>query len=130
MPQKKPLLGPGSSACEVLLLGPQQGEDGQACVVEEQMVLVLTLADFVDIVISVRKMVDGEGEETEMGTVLSPLLECLNRKANKVVTMLVTDFESDQGIKESGDYFPEQMLRTKLGMRNQDVEEVRLLFED
>ncbi|MEQ2201758.1 hypothetical protein XENOCAPTIV_017552 [Xenoophorus captivus] len=33
-------------------------------------------------------------------------------------------------IKESGDYFPEQMLRTKLGMRNQDVEEVRLLFED
>ncbi|MEQ2265766.1 hypothetical protein XENORESO_012241 [Xenotaenia resolanae] len=106
---------------------PQQGEDGQACVVEEQMVLVLTLADFVDIVISVRKMVDSEGEEMEMGTVLSPLLECLNRKANKVVTMLVTDFESDQGIKESGDYFPEQMLRTKLGMRNQDVEEVRLL---
>ncbi|XP_047233734.1 probable crossover junction endonuclease EME2 isoform X4 [Girardinichthys multiradiatus] len=77
---------------------PQQGEDGQACVVEEQMVLVLTLADFVDIVISVRKMVDSEGEEMEMGTVLSPLLECLNRKANKVVTMLVMDFESDQGL--------------------------------
>ncbi|MED6265666.1 hypothetical protein CHARACLAT_027869 [Characodon lateralis] len=108
---------------------PQQGEDGRACVVEEQMVLVLTLADFVDIVISVRKMVDSEGEEMEMGTVLSPLLECLNRKANKVVTMLVTDFESDQGIKESGDYFPEQMLRTKLGMRNQDMEEVLVYLQ-
>lgn len=36
-------------------------------------------------------MVDSDGEET--GTVLSPLLECLNW--NKVVTMLVTDFESD-----------------------------------
>ncbi|MED6239845.1 hypothetical protein ATANTOWER_011988 [Ataeniobius toweri] len=75
------------------------------------------------------QMVDSEGEETEMGTVLSPLLECLNRKANKVVTMLVTDFESDQGIKESGDYFPEQMLRTKLGMRNQDVEEVLVYLQ-
>lgn len=35
-----------------------------------------------------------EGEET--GTVLSPLLERLNRTASKVVTMLVTDFESDR----------------------------------
>ncbi|XP_047233733.1 probable crossover junction endonuclease EME2 isoform X3 [Girardinichthys multiradiatus] len=75
------------------------------------------------------QMVDSEGEEMEMGTVLSPLLECLNRKANKVVTMLVMDFESDQGIKESGDYFPEQMLRTKLGMRNQDVEEVLVYLQ-
>lgn len=28
------------------------------------------------------------------------------------------------------EYFPEQMLRTKLGMKDQDVEEVCLLFED
>uniref|UniRef100_A0A3B3VUA2 ERCC4 domain-containing protein n=1 Tax=Poecilia latipinna TaxID=48699 RepID=A0A3B3VUA2_9TELE len=34
----------------------QQAEDGQARVEEEQMVLVLTLADFVDIVISVKEV--------------------------------------------------------------------------
>ncbi|XP_007578078.1 essential meiotic structure-specific endonuclease subunit 2 isoform X1 [Poecilia formosa] len=101
---------------------PQQAEDGQARVEEEQMVLVLTLADFVDIVISVKEMVNRDGEET--GTVLSPLLECLNR--NKVVTMLVTDFESDHWMKE---YFPEQMLRTKLGMKDQDVEEVLVYLQ-
>ncbi|XP_023196768.1 probable crossover junction endonuclease EME2 isoform X1 [Xiphophorus maculatus] len=102
---------------------PQQVEDGQARVEEEeQMVLVLTLADFVDVVISVKEMVDSDGEET--GTVLSPLLERLNW--NKVVTMLVTDFESDHWMKE---YFPEQMLRTKLGMKDQDVEEVLVYLQ-
>uniref|UniRef100_A0A096MF89 ERCC4 domain-containing protein n=1 Tax=Poecilia formosa TaxID=48698 RepID=A0A096MF89_POEFO len=122
-----------------------QAEDGQARVEEEQMVLVLTLADFVDIVISVKevmkllKMVNRDGEET--GTVLSPLLECLNR--NKVVTMLVTDFESDhwsvysQEISEInlkinlkviwGKF--KQMLRTKLGMKDQDVEEVLVYLQ-
>ncbi|XP_027895623.1 essential meiotic structure-specific endonuclease subunit 2 isoform X2 [Xiphophorus couchianus] len=100
-----------------------QVEDGQARVEEEeQMVLVLTLADFVDVVISVKEMVDSDGEET--GTVLSPLLERLNW--NKVVTMLVTDFESDHWMKE---YFPEQMLRTKLGMKDQDVEEVLVYLQ-
>ncbi|XP_043957538.1 probable crossover junction endonuclease EME2 isoform X1 [Gambusia affinis] len=102
---------------------PQQVEDSQARVEEEeQTVLILTLADFVDVVISVKEMVDSDGEET--GTVLSPLLECLNR--NKVVTMLVTDFESDHWMKE---YFPEQMLRTKLGMKDQDVEEVLVYLQ-
>ncbi|XP_017166132.1 probable crossover junction endonuclease EME2 isoform X2 [Poecilia reticulata] len=100
-----------------------QAEDGQARVEEEeQMVLVLTLADFVDVVISVKEMVDSDGEET--GTVLSPLLECLNR--DKVVTMLVTDLESDHWMEE---YFPEQMLRTKLGMKDQDVEEVLVYLQ-
>lgn len=40
-------------------------------------------------------MLDGEGEETEVGTFLSPLLECLNRDSKKVVTLLVTDIQPD-----------------------------------
>ncbi|XP_054914020.1 probable crossover junction endonuclease EME2 isoform X2 [Poeciliopsis prolifica] len=100
-----------------------QVEDGRARVEQEdQVVLVFTLDEFVDVVISVKEMVDGDGQET--GTVLSPLLECLNR--NKVVTMLVTDFESHHWMKE---YFPEQMLRTKLGMKDQDVEEVLVYLQ-
>ncbi|KAM4715695.1 essential meiotic structure-specific endonuclease subunit 2 isoform 2-T2 [Anableps anableps] len=102
-----------------------QGEDGRVCVEEEQMVLVFTLADFVDVVISVKEMADSDGEGT--GAVLSPLLECLNR--NKVVTMLVTEFESARWTKESEDHFPEQMLRPKLGMKSRDVEEVLVYLQ-
>lgn len=40
-------------------------------------------------------MLDSEGEETQVGTFLSPLLECLNRDAKKVVTLLVTDSQPD-----------------------------------
>ncbi|XP_015230628.1 PREDICTED: probable crossover junction endonuclease EME2 [Cyprinodon variegatus] len=105
---------------------PQQGENAQACVEEEQMVLVLTLDDFVDVVMSVKNVVDGEGEETGMGTVLSPLWECLNRNPNMVVTMLVMDFESDHW---SVYCFSEQMLQSKLGMRNQDLEEVLVYLQ-
>lgn len=41
------------------------------------------------------QMLDSEGEETEVGAFLSPLLECLNRDAKKVVTLLVTDSQPD-----------------------------------
>ncbi|KAM4525749.1 essential meiotic structure-specific endonuclease subunit 2 isoform 2-T2 [Fundulus diaphanus] len=106
-----------------------QGEDAQACVEEEPMVLVLTPGDFVDVVITVKKMADSGGEETAMGTVLRPLWECLNQGANKAVTMLVTDFESDHRTKESGGALPEQRLRTNLGMKNRDLEEVLVYLQ-
>lgn len=41
------------------------------------------------------QMLDSEGEEIEVGTFLGPLLECLNRDAKKVVTLLVTDLQPD-----------------------------------
>lgn len=105
---------------------PQQGEDGRVRVEEEeQMVLVLTLSDFLDVAISVKDMVEGE----ETGTVLCPLLERLNRTASKVVTMLVTGLESDQRTKKSRDCFPERLLQTKLGMRNQEMEEVLVYLQ-
>lgn len=36
-------------------------------------------------------MLESDGEESPVESVLSPLLECLNRDAKKVVTVLVTD---------------------------------------
>lgn len=89
------------------------------------MVLVLGLTDFMDMVISVKKvsslstckeltlwtqtcdsveqccvflllqMLDSEGEEMGAGSLLSPLFEFLNRDAKKVVTLLVTDSQPD-----------------------------------
>ncbi|XP_035985573.1 probable crossover junction endonuclease EME2 isoform X2 [Fundulus heteroclitus] len=106
-----------------------QGGDAQACVEEEPLLLVLTPGDFVDVVITVKKMADSGGEETAMGTVLRPLWECLNQGANKAVTMLVTDFESDQRTEESGGGLPEQRLRTNLGMKSRDLEEVLVYLQ-
>ncbi len=40
-------------------------------------------------------MLDSEGEDTEVGSFLSPLFECLNRDAKKVVTLLVTDSQPE-----------------------------------
>uniref|UniRef100_A0A1A8EQU4 Essential meiotic endonuclease 1 homolog 2 n=1 Tax=Nothobranchius korthausae TaxID=1143690 RepID=A0A1A8EQU4_9TELE len=99
-----------------------QEEEDWTSVEEDQIVLVLTLNDFLDIVISVKKMLDNEAEKK--WTVLHPLLECLNQNPMKVVTMLVMDFEEDHRTKAHGRHFPEQMLRSKLGMKNLDTEEV------
>lgn len=88
---------------------------------EEQIILVLHLTQFMDMVISVKtvsilssccffsihaapsslshtlmlmlQMLDREEEDAGTESVLSPLLECLNRDANKVVTLLVIDSE-------------------------------------
>uniref|UniRef100_A0A1A8LDJ0 Essential meiotic endonuclease 1 homolog 2 n=2 Tax=Nothobranchius TaxID=28779 RepID=A0A1A8LDJ0_9TELE len=99
-----------------------QEEEDWTSVEEDQIVLVLTLNDFLDIVISVKKMLDSQAEKK--WTVLHPLLECLNQNPMKVVTMLVMDYEEDRRTKTHGGHFPEQMLRSKLGMKNLDAEEV------
>ncbi|XP_029383127.1 essential meiotic structure-specific endonuclease subunit 2 isoform X3 [Echeneis naucrates] len=74
---------------------PQQGEEDMSSVEEEQVLLVLCLTDFMDMVISVKTMLDSEEEETEVGSFFGPLLEYLNRDAKKVVTLLVTDAQPD-----------------------------------
>ncbi|XP_047464397.1 probable crossover junction endonuclease EME2 isoform X2 [Mugil cephalus] len=97
-----------------------RGEDGKLSVEEEQVVLVLGLDDFMDVVISVKKMLDSEGEEAETGSFLNPLLECLNRDAKKVVNLLVMDSEPD---------YSGETVQSKLGMQNLDVEEVLVYLQ-
>ncbi|XP_032358982.1 essential meiotic structure-specific endonuclease subunit 2 isoform X2 [Etheostoma spectabile] len=96
---------------------------GAGSVEEEQVVLVLGLTDFMDMVISVKKMLDSEGEETRMGSFLSPILECLNREAKKV-TLLVSDSQTDNRTDSYG-----HSLQSKLGMENLVVEEVLVYLQ-
>ncbi|XP_010784704.1 probable crossover junction endonuclease EME2 isoform X1 [Notothenia coriiceps] len=104
---------------------PQQGED--SLLEEEQVVLVLGLTDFMDTVVSVKKMLDSNEEQTGAGSFLSPILECLNRDAKKVVTLLVTDPQQDY----RADAVPllDETLQSKLGMENLDVEEVLVYLQ-
>ncbi|KAM9716487.1 essential meiotic structure-specific endonuclease subunit 2 isoform 1-T1 [Menidia menidia] len=104
---------------------PQQGDGGQVTVQEEQVVVVLTLSDFMDVVISVKKMLDSEEPEDGMGAVLSPLLELRNRDAKKSVSLLVTDCEPDPRTK----HLPEQLLQSRLGLANVDIQEVLVYLQ-
>ncbi|KAF3853486.1 hypothetical protein F7725_014174 [Dissostichus mawsoni] len=83
---------------------------------EEQVVLVLGLTDFMDTVVSVKKMLDSNEEQTGAGSFLSPILECLNRDAKKVITLLVTDPQQDY--RADAVPLPDETLQSKLGMEN------------
>ncbi|XP_069547631.1 probable crossover junction endonuclease EME2 isoform X1 [Brachyistius frenatus] len=106
-----------------------QEENGEVSVAEEQVLLVLGLTDLMDMIISVKKMLDSEGEETGTGPFLSPLLECLNSDAKMVVTMLVTDCEPDYRTNTCGVNLLDEMLQSKLGMKNVDIEEVLVYLQ-
>ncbi|XP_035521829.1 probable crossover junction endonuclease EME2 isoform X2 [Morone saxatilis] len=104
-----------------------QGDDGKGSVEEEQVVLVLDLTDFMDMVVSVKKMLDSEGEE--VGSFLSPLLECLNRDAKKVVTLLVTDSQPDYRTDACGVHLLDETIQSKLGMEDLEIEEVLVYLQ-
>ncbi|KAM7381784.1 hypothetical protein PAMA_012571 [Pampus argenteus] len=105
-----------------------QGEDGRGTAEEEQVVLVLGLTDFLDMVISVKKMFDSE-EESGVDSFLNPLLECLNRDAKKVVTLLVTDCQPDYRTGACGVHLLDDTLQSKWGMNNLDIEEVLVYLQ-
>ncbi|KAK2820267.1 hypothetical protein Q5P01_023226 [Channa striata] len=104
-----------------------QREDEKHSVEEDQVVVVLCPSIFMDLVISVKKVLDGEGEETEVGS--SPLLECLNCNDKKIVTVLVTHFQLDNRTKACGVYFSEETLKSNMGMENLDIEEVLVYLQ-
>ncbi|XP_029312182.1 essential meiotic structure-specific endonuclease subunit 2 isoform X2 [Cottoperca gobio] len=102
-----------------------QGDDGP--VDEEQVVVVLGLTVFMDMVISVKKMLDSDEEETGAGSLLGPILECLNRDAKKVVTLLVTHSQLDYRVDACGVRSLDETL--PLGMEDMDVEEVLVYLQ-
>ncbi|XP_075890552.1 essential meiotic structure-specific endonuclease subunit 2 [Nelusetta ayraudi] len=105
---------------------PEQGDTGKSSVEEEQVVVVLDLSEFIDLALSVKKMLDSEGEEPGEGSYLSALLEHLNRDAKKVVTLLVKDAQPDYRF----DYYSEfETPHSRLGMESVDVEEVLVYLQ-
>ncbi|KAM3592502.1 uncharacterized protein V6R79_020062 [Siganus canaliculatus] len=103
-----------------------QGDGGKNTVEEEQVVLVLDLAEFIEVVVSVKKMLDSEEEEAGVGSYLGSLLECLNRDAKKVVTLLVTDSQPDN---RTGVHLLDETLQSQLGMEPVDIEEVLVYLQ-
>ncbi|XP_068610870.1 probable crossover junction endonuclease EME2 [Brachionichthys hirsutus] len=106
-----------------------QGDDRQDAVEEEQVVVVLDLTDFMDTIVSVKKMLDSEEEESGADSFLSPLLEYLNRDVKKVVTLLVTDGQADYWSNAYGECSLVETLRSKLGMDDLDIEEVLVYLQ-
>ncbi|XP_029934339.1 essential meiotic structure-specific endonuclease subunit 2 isoform X2 [Myripristis murdjan] len=107
----------------------QQGEESKGPVEEEQIILVLGLTDFMDMVIWVKKMLESDGEESPVESVLSPLLECLNRDAKKVVTVLVTDSQPHYRANSCREYTVHQTLQSQLGIDNLELEEVLVYLQ-
>lgn len=100
----------------------QLPQDEEA-VEEEQVLMMVGWSDFLDLVPALRKVMDDEGEGPGGGSFLSRLLEFLNRDAQKVVTVLVTD--SPLGFTSSFNEDPdEETLASSLGMTQVEIEEV------
>ncbi|XP_020493201.1 probable crossover junction endonuclease EME2 [Labrus bergylta] len=106
---------------------PQRGDGRVGFLEEEQVTLVLNMTEFMDMVISVKKLqvLDSEEEEIGTGSILSLLLECLNSDAKKVVTLLVTDYRTNACDVRLLD----ETLQSKFGMENVDIEEVLVYLE-
>ncbi|KAM8877955.1 essential meiotic structure-specific endonuclease subunit 2 isoform 4-T4 [Synchiropus picturatus] len=100
----------------------QQVEAGQGLVEEEHVLQVLTLTDLLDVLISVKKMLDNEEDELEGGVLLRPLLECLNRDAKKEVTLLVMDSQAEFWSKAFVGYGLGETLQS-IGVKYMDMEE-------
>ncbi|XP_054621774.1 probable crossover junction endonuclease EME2 isoform X2 [Dunckerocampus dactyliophorus] len=89
-----------------------QGEDGGATVEEDQVVQVLGATEFLDMVITVKKTIDSEGEDS-----------ALSRNAVKVVTLLVTESQPDY--RRCG----HETIQSKYGVENLDVDEVLVYLQ-
>ncbi|KAM9817687.1 essential meiotic structure-specific endonuclease subunit 2 [Neosynchiropus ocellatus] len=106
----------------------QQVEAGQGPVEEEHVLQVLTLTDFLDVMIAVKKMLDSEEDELEGAVFLRPLLECLNRDAKKEVTLLVMDSRADVWSKAFVGYGLGETLQS-IGVKYMDMEEVLVYLQ-
>nr|XP_057917169.1 probable crossover junction endonuclease EME2 isoform X2 [Doryrhamphus excisus] len=89
-----------------------QGEDGGATMEEDQMVQVLSTTQFLDMVITVKKMIDSGGGDS-----------AISRDAAKVLTLLVTESRPDY--RRRG----HETIQSKYGGENLNVEEVLVYLQ-
>ncbi|XP_061765297.1 crossover junction endonuclease EME1 isoform X2 [Nerophis ophidion] len=89
-----------------------QGEDGGGTVEEDQVVQVFGATEFLDMLVSVKRMIDSKGENS------TPCQD-----AAKVVSLLVTDARSSS--KRRG----YETVQSKYGGENVDVEEVLVYLQ-
>eukprot|EP00066_Takifugu_rubripes_P012493 XP_011601759.1 PREDICTED: probable crossover junction endonuclease EME2 isoform X1 [Takifugu rubripes] len=108
----------------------QQGDDKSDSVEEDQVVLVLDMSDFIELVLSVKKLLNSREDGSGEGSVTNPLLEGLNREMRKVVMLLLTESHSDYlRTHPSDEQELYEALNTTLGMENPDIEEVLVYLQ-
>ncbi|XP_077406441.1 essential meiotic structure-specific endonuclease subunit 2 isoform X2 [Vanacampus margaritifer] len=103
---------------------PQLAEDDAGTVAEDQLVQVLSPSEFLDLVMSVKRMIDNEGEEPVGDSVLGLITEGLKQDAGKVATLLVTLSQTEYRRHALGETF-----QSKYGGENLDVEEVLVYLQ-
>ncbi|XP_046702289.1 crossover junction endonuclease EME1-like isoform X2 [Silurus meridionalis] len=101
-------------------------EDEDSMVVEEdQVLMVVTQIEFVDMMMSIKQALIGGCEEAE--SLFQPLCGYLNRKTGAVISVLVT-----RGQYYQGDLYYEEdetCPRSQLGLQNIDIEEVLVYLQ-
>ncbi|XP_034050538.1 probable crossover junction endonuclease EME2 isoform X2 [Thalassophryne amazonica] len=103
------------------------GEDGEGTVEEEPVVVLLSLNDFLNMAITVKKMMDGEGEEAGgKASFLDPLLEFCDLDAKKEVTLLVI---TANGSHVCDVHLLNEMLQSRMRMKNLNIEEVLVYLQ-
>lgn len=93
-------------------------EESDGPVEEEQALLVLSLRDFMDMVVNVKQTLQREEEELVLKSLLQPLLECLSCNTKMVVTVLVLG-----SCPVSWGRVMSQTLHSQFGMGDLDIEE-------
>ncbi|KAF5881818.1 putative crossover junction endonuclease EME2 [Clarias magur] len=103
--------------------------DGDGRVLEEdQILMVVTQMDFMDIMISVRQALIGQSEEAE--SLFHPLSAYLNRKTGVIVSLLVTGGQLCREVSsEAGDDEDEVCPRSQFGLQHTDIEEVLVYLQ-
>nr|XP_061807682.1 probable crossover junction endonuclease EME2 [Nerophis lumbriciformis] len=98
---------------------PQLSDDVSATDVEDQLVQVIGPSEFLDMVISVKKMIDSEEEEPGLDS-------SLNQDSMKKLTVLVTEHQSHcrKQAHATGD-----SIQSKYGGKDLDVEEVLVYLQ-
>ncbi|KAL2078448.1 hypothetical protein ACEWY4_026133 [Coilia grayii] len=104
---------------------PQEGEDEE--IEEEQILMVITLDEFLDIVLSVKQILKGDSSRHEMSSLLAALTDHLNTHTGSVVTMLVMGANKHR--KHGSWYHAHGNLRSQLGMEDMEIEEVLVYLQ-
>ncbi|XP_076154723.1 essential meiotic structure-specific endonuclease subunit 2 [Alosa pseudoharengus] len=105
-------------------LPQENSEDGE--VEEEQVLMVISLYEFMDVVTSVKQILQGNSSRHEESSLLTALSDHLKTHTSSVVTMLVM---GSQHRKWGSWYHSHGDLRSQLGMDDVEIEEVLVYLQ-
>ncbi|KAG7492075.1 hypothetical protein MATL_G00010580 [Megalops atlanticus] len=105
-----------------------QGEDKPSPVLEEQILMVLTLNEFLDMVVSIKHIQQKDIGEVAVDSLFRQLSEYLHRNGEKVVTLVVIGPNPSSWTLRSGQH-RDQTLRSQMGVEYIDIEEALVFLQ-